>query len=94
MTPRRVIGGALPTVLVLSAVWIVHAQLLRYPTTRPSEAQRNAGPGHRYDPQALDVWLKAVESHRPGIIDEPRIVNRGLSNAEVQTLFDQYAICP
>ena len=29
-----------------------------------------------------------------GIIDEPRIVNRGLSNAEVQTLFDQYAVCP
>jgi hypothetical protein len=29
-----------------------------------------------------------------GIIDEPRIFSRGLSNAEVQTLFDQYAICP
>ena len=29
----------------------------------------------------------------PGIIDEPRIVARGL-NAEVQTLFDQYAVCP
>jgi hypothetical protein len=29
-----------------------------------------------------------------GIIDEPRIFSRGLSNAEVQTLFQQATTCP
>lgn len=59
------------SVLVLSATPLVHVQRTNFPALQPSEAQRNAGPRHRYDPQALDIWLKAVEAHRPGIIDEP-----------------------
>jgi len=66
---KRGVGAALfPCVLVLSAAWIVHAQ---FPALQPSPALRNAGPGHRYDPKTLDIWLKAIEQHRPGVIDEP-----------------------